>query len=138
MKQFIRVDVRLYTDLNRAHRHLYRPELLTTWNQEAPHEGEVVFGGWIHRLETNEREKRLVFRRMEDGAEVEVLTMPCTSRTEYCTHVHLVLHREMTGEEAERERTFYAEILEELRRKINGDWVIKDADLSLSILRGGR
>ncbi len=146
MKQFQRIEVRLYADLNRTDRYFYRPELLSTWGQEVEEAlltgDELTFcahdRGVVHRLESHEREKKLVFQRPEDGAHLEIHLMPCTSQTTYCTHVQLLLRREMTLEEAETEGRYYAALLEKLRRTINGDWIITEADLSLGMLRGSR
>lgn len=146
MKQFLRTDVRLYADLNRADRYFYRPELLSNWGQAVEEAlragGEIRFCDGkrevVHRLESHERETKLLFSRPQDGAQVEIHLMPCTSKTTYCTHVQLLLRLEMTAEKMEEERTYYTALLEQLRRTVNGDWIITEGDLSLGMLRGGR
>lgn len=65
---------------------------------------------------------------------VEVFFMPCTSKTEYCTEIHLI-HKESS--DMDFMHRFWDEKLNELRKLFNDDWVIEDRDLVLSTLRGG-
>jgi len=66
---------------------------------------------------------------------VEINFMPCTSKTEYCTEIHLV-HRNTKDEQAFMSR-FWDEKLDKLRKYFNNDWIIEDRDLVLSDLKGG-
>ncbi|WP_240839389.1 SRPBCC domain-containing protein [Acidaminobacter sp. JC074] len=66
---------------------------------------------------------------------VEFNFMPCTSKTEYCTEIHLI-HRN-TGEDQDIMSRFWDEKLDKLRKHFNNDWVIEDRDLVLSVLKGG-
>lgn len=67
---------------------------------------------------------------------VEVNFMPCTSKTEYCTEIHLI-HRNVPDQEQRVMENFWNEKLNLLRQHFNDDWIIEDRDLILSILRGG-
>lgn len=66
---------------------------------------------------------------------VEVNFMPCTSKTEYCTEIHLV-HKNIPQDEQNEMNDFWATKLGKLRQIFNGDWVIEDRDLILSVLKG--
>ena len=65
---------------------------------------------------------------------VEVYFMPCKSKTNYCTEIH-VMHYGLTDEEKVFFQGFWQRKLNDLRQLCNGDWVIEDRDLSLSALR---
>ncbi len=67
---------------------------------------------------------------------VEVNFMPCTSKTEYCTEIHLI-HRNVPDNEQEMMSNFWHHKLNHLRKRFNGDWIIEDRDLVLSVLKGG-
>jgi hypothetical protein len=66
--------------------------------------------------------------------------MKCTSKTEYCTEVHLIvatLDGTALSDDVEKAwKAKAAQLIEQLRAHYNKDWVILDADLSLSQLRG--
>lgn len=84
-------------------------------------------------------ERRLKFDMMTPGlnkTSVEIFFMPCTSKTEYCTEIH-VLHRDLVEEEELFFQSFWENKLDVLRAYFNKDWVIEDRDLVLSVLKGG-
>lgn len=67
---------------------------------------------------------------------VEVFFMPCTSKTEYCTEIHL-MHKGVSSEEEAFIQSFWHDKLNLLRQIFNKDWIIEDRDLVLSVLKGG-
>ena len=67
--------------------------------------------------------------------------MQGTSKTEYCTEIH-ILHKGLKdNEEGMNAKKFFEVFWEEklniIRKYFNGDWVIEDRDLVLSVLKGG-
>ncbi len=68
---------------------------------------------------------------------VEVNFMMGTSDTEYCTEIH-VLHKGLIDNDEGKDffTAFWQAKLDTLRKHFNGDWVIEDKDMVLSILKG--
>lgn len=66
---------------------------------------------------------------------VEINFMPCTSKTEYCTEIHLI-HRNVSEAMAPWMDRFWDTKLNTLREYFNGNWIIEDRDLILSDLKG--
>ncbi len=69
---------------------------------------------------------------------VDIFFMLGTAKTEYCTEIH-VIHKGFLLDENTLEffNRFWKEKLEVLRKHFNGDWIIEDRDLILSVLKGG-
>ena len=67
---------------------------------------------------------------------VEVYFMTCTSKTDYCTEIH-VLHHGLSSDQLLFFKEFWKTKLNKLRYLCNGDWVIEDRDLILSVLKSG-
>lgn len=65
---------------------------------------------------------------------VDINFMQCAEETEYCTEIH-ILHK---GVENEFFKRFWNQKLNILRKKYNGDWVIEDRELNLSMLKGSK
>lgn len=65
---------------------------------------------------------------------VEIFFMPCTSKTTYCTEIHLI-HKDV--KDMDFIQKFWEEKCNILRENFNGSWVIEDRDLVLSTLKGG-
>ncbi len=68
---------------------------------------------------------------------VEINFMMAASKTEYCTEIH-VLHKGLLDNIETKEffSEFWKEKLEILRKNYNGDWIIEDKDMVLSVLKG--
>jgi len=82
-------------------------------------------------------EKKIKFDMISPEAQkstVEVYFMPCTSETEYCVEIH-VMHYNLSQNEKEFFQGFWRSKLNDLRQIFNGDWVIEDRDLILSVLK---
>jgi hypothetical protein len=137
---FLRVSTRLFCDVYEAFRGLTKDSRMTAW---AGKTGQTV------RIGENEFEMTIVsevpYERVEWVLPNEALRltfnmMKCTSKTEYCTEVHLIvapLDGEVLSDAVEKDwKTSAPQLLEQLRAHYNKDWVILDSDLSLSQLRG--
>jgi len=85
-------------------------------------------------------ERLIKFDMITPGASlsgpVEINFMPCTSETEYCTEIHLI-HRNLPDSEQALMSKFWDQKLNHLRKYFNGDWIIEDRDMILSVLKGG-
>jgi hypothetical protein len=143
---FIHDRTRLFCELHRAQKWLTQDDFLTQWLPGVPDNFEVtdiqprekVVAVW----KTIGKEGLLITERLEFHM------MPCASRTQYCTEIHLMIFpdpREVSDQEDEgrqywRRATalFWKDRLEALRRCVNGDWVIEDKDLNRSILLRSR
>lgn len=96
---------------------------------------------WISETKILEKtfERLLKFDMITPGAKlsgpVEVHFMSCTSKTEYCTEIHLI-HRNVAHDEQGFMARFWESKLNDLRAHFNGQWVIEDRDLILSDLKG--
>jgi len=65
--------------------------------------------------------------------------MPCRSDTEFCTEIHLIfkhVSRLLSEEEYGYFSDFFEAFLENVRLYQNKEWVIQDADLNMSYLKG--
>lgn len=150
--KFIHRTVRLNASITQAMRFFLLEKEVTKWLAE---KADVVSkkGGKYHLdLVFNEKtwqshtillekdfERMIKFDMITPEAfqsgPVEVNFMPCTSKTEYCTEIHLV-HKNIPIDEQNEMNDFWATKLEELRQIFNKDWVIEDRDLILSVLKG--
>ena len=89
------------------------------------------------------REEILVIRLADDSSDkdmtIEVNFMKCSSRTEFCTEIHLV-HKgfDIKDEDYKYYENHWGLALDKLREIHNKDWIISDNDLSLGILQGSR
>lgn len=90
-----------------------------------------------------EREAQIVFDWHDDfcfqenKAEVELRIMSATSETEYCTELH-ILHKNLetlNEEQVAVYKDFWKQILEKMRKSVNGDWIIKDSELTLDCFK---
>ena len=156
MDRFLHVSQRLYTDLGRTTRFFLQPQQLSRWLCQAASVSEDGKGliltaplpdlVWEWQLLTVKREEYLeaaVTDFLTDNStrrfQVEVCLMKCTSKTEYCSEIHLIQRGfgETEDESALRGRylAFWQEKLEALRQHVNGKWVIEDRDLTLDLFR---
>lgn len=149
--QFIHDKVRLNASITQAMRFFLVEKEVSKWLGEAiaieskkggiyhlrlSHQGET----WESKTTLLEKdfERRVKFVMMTPAGHqttVELFFMPCTSKTEYCTEIHLV-QREVTASEEAFMASFWADKLNVLRQYFNKDWVIEDRDLVLSVLKG--
>lgn len=90
-----------------------------------------------------EREAQIIFDWHDDfcfdekGSEVELRIMSATSETEYCTELHIV-HKNLetlSEEEVAIYKVFWKNILEDMRKSVNGDWIIKDSELTFDCFK---
>lgn len=148
--KFIHHKVRLNASITQGMRYFLMTKEVNKWLGQCDVESKVGGGynldlafddvTWKSHgtLVEKEFEKRILFNMMtpqNNVTEVEVYFMPCTSKTEYCTEIHL-MHRH-TGSETEFMDAFWRNKLDILRQYFNKDWVIEDRDLVLSVLKGG-
>ncbi len=157
MIRFLHEGTRLYTHTTRAYRLFTYIKELDKWHKETYKvdfkEGglfEIVGEGMGQQIRSTgtlfksyEREAMIVFEWKDDyrftdtPAIVEVRIMAATSETEYCTEIHVV-HKnlDVLDEEAvEVYRAFWKDVLERMRRSVNGDWIIKDSELTLDCFK---
>lgn len=157
MNRFVHTAVRLNTDLGRATRFFTQPDQLIRWlcSGVEVSEDKKAFsltgideseGAWLWRFEAIEREKNIVCVCSDYLGEapdrwfpVEIKLMKCTSRTEYCSEIH-ILQQGFEDTEAEdqlRDRylAFWRAKLEALRFAVNGKWIIEDKDLTLDVFK---
>ncbi len=158
--QFVHESVRLACDANRAFRFLTRPEMLEKWVSGECRVDLRVGGAYGVKADLGpdgpafdtqgseicqyEREKTLEVSwrdSLHTGASYNLLVrfMPCRSDTEFCTELHLMFkHQDRMLEQDEFDvySKLFGGLFERLRQHVNKDWVIRDADLSLSWLRG--
>lgn len=71
----------------------------------------------------------------ESISEVEITFMQCSSKTRYCTEVH-VIHKDLSDNHFEFYENFWKNALDALRYYYNYDWVIEDKDLTRTKLTG--
>ncbi len=157
MKTFIHMSVRLNTDLGRATRLFTHPEQLSRWlcdhaEEATDHSGQLLAGVktpedcWHWHFEEIQRERKVtvafnnIFGTVESpGFILEIQLMKCTSKTEYCSEIHLLQHEFEDSEAGDDLRRAYAEFwtekLEKLRTLVNGKWIIEDRDLTLDLFR---
>jgi hypothetical protein len=152
MKNFGHYKVRLNASITQAMRFFLIGKEINKWFGESilveNKKGGVYHLKFKHQDVTFESqtillekdfERRIKFDMMTPGlnaSSVEVFFMPCTSKTTYCTEIHVV-HRDVMEEEQEFLESFWLDKLDALRQYFNEDWVIEDRDLVLSVLKGG-
>lgn len=154
--QWIHKSIRLSCDIARAYRFFTRKDVLEkssghVANIDLKKEGSYTIsdkdGEWSNRgtvIFSFEREKHLFILWKDSLFPKEVYKanfyfMPCRSDTEYCTEIHLVFcneNRPLTQEENTCFSNRFGNWMEDIRKHVNGDWIIQDKDLSLSWLRG--
>lgn len=150
--KFIHKKVRLNASITQAMRFFLIEKEVSKWLGNAQIDNKI--GGNYHLdLEYNDKnwsshttileksfERLIKFDMITPEAQisgpVEVNFMPCTTKTEYCTEIHLI-HRNVPDQEQSVMENFWNEKLNSLRQHFNDDWIIEDRDLVLSILRGG-
>lgn len=149
---FIHKSTRLNCDLTMAYRHFVVDKLANNWlgdncelslksktfdftSEERNHMGTTV--------EDFNREEILIIKLADDKCDkdmkVEITFMKCSSRTEFCSEIHIV-HKgfELKDDDYTYYSKYWDESLDKLRKIHNRDWVITDGDLSLGILQGSR
>lgn len=157
MIRFLYEGTRLYTHTTRAYKLLTTAKEVDKWHLAPYH---IVFekGGAFEitgqandttitskgtTVLSYEREEHIILNWQDDyqfkdkPAKVEIRIFPATSETEYCTEIHVV-HNDLSelGEEvAKHYKIFWKNILEHIRRSVNGDWLIKDSELTLDCFR---
>lgn len=164
MENFIHKSVRLSCDINRAMRMFLVETNVRKWLDGASVEHKIG-GNFMFDIQlsdevislsqgtiiSKEFEKLIKIKIrvpdkmrtafIEEYSVIEFNFMQGTSRTEFCTEIHL-LHRglnpESSGDYIGELETFWANKMEKLRYLMNGDWVIEDRDLNRSFLMGGR
>lgn len=156
MTRFIHKSVRLYTHLTRAYRLFTYPKEIEKWIEgdfsvELKEMGDFdyIFSFNCGSLNTKgskilefEKEKYLKIlwkddKYFIDGGIVELNYMSATSETEYCSEIHVV-HRNLDDfpeDAVQFYKCFWTELFERARKKINGNWVIKDEELTLDCLK---
>lgn len=157
MGKFIHTSVRLNTDLGRATRFVSNPEQLAKWlcdrTETSADSTRLLLAGvnnpedcWNWHFEEIRREKMVIITcgDLFDSHEshsftLEIQLMKCTSRTEYCSEIHIIQRGFDDSEADDGLRSMYAELwkvkLEVLRTLVNGKWVIQDRDLTLDMFR---
>lgn len=152
MKNFGHYKVRLNASITQAMRFFLIEKEIEKWfghaiqvenKKNGPYHLEFSHNGIDFKSQTiileKDFERRIKFDMMTPGlnkTSVEIFFMPCTSKTEYCTEIH-VLHREVQEAEQAFFQSFWETKLDVLRTYFNKDWVIEDRDLVLSVLKGG-
>jgi len=136
---FVRVSTRLYCDIYEIYRTLTMEKRLTKHFNWA--DGYLKIDETRIQANISEKEPyQKVVWSMEKGVFSATFNiMQCTSKTEYCTEVHLMLKKEnqtLTELEANQWRLIGEVVLEMLREHYNKDWVITDEDLSRGEFRG--
>ena len=149
----IHARTRLFCELHRAQRWLTQQDFLMKWLMEETDHYEIV--------EVESRERVEILWSTRDASSktfrdrVVLHMMLCASRTQYCTEIHVVaypdserFHQEVQGDpasETARIHQWQADTLaqwkrrlENLRKCVNGDWVIEDRDLNRSVLLKSR
>jgi uncharacterized protein YndB with AHSA1/START domain len=157
MIRFIHEGTRLYTHTTRAYRLFTQAKEIEKWHKEA-YEIEFAQGGVFEisgmgngqvirsrgtTFASYEREALINLEWQDDfcfketSTQVEVRIMSATSETEYCTEIH-VLHKgldALSDDEAAIYKAFWKDVLERMRRSVNGDWVISDSELTLDCFK---
>ena len=156
MTRFIHKSVRLYTHLTRAYRLFTYPKEISKWLGDDFSVDLKEMGNFDYIFSLNcgilntrgskileyEKEKYLkIFwkddKYFQDGCIVELNYMSSTSETEYCSEIHVVHSKleNLSDQGIEFYREFWSELLEKARKRINGNWVIKDEELTLDCLK---
>lgn len=161
MNKFIHQSVRLNASITQAMRYFLIEEEVSKWLGEVKcienkvggtYHINLTYGNeaWESKTKILEKEFDKIikfnfdvpdrFKQAFADSLVEVNFMLGTSETEYCTEIH-VLHKGLKDDELCIEaKNFFNEFwkgkLNILRKQFNGDWVIEDRDLVLSVLKG--
>jgi len=150
--KFIHKKIRLNASITQAMRFFLVEKEVSKWLGNAQIDNKIG-GNYNIDLEHNDKnwsshttileksfERLLKFDMMSPEAQisgpVEVNFMPCTTKTDYCTEIHLI-HRNVPDQEQLIMDNFWTTKLDKLRQHFNGDWHIEDRDLVLSVLKGG-
>lgn len=150
--KFIHKKVRLNASITQAMRFFLIEKEVMKWLGNAQIDNK---NGGIYHLELQHHDKKwsshttileksferlikfdMITPEAQISGPVEVNFMPCTSKTEYCTEIHLI-HRNVPDQEQNIMDEFWSEKLDNLRVYFNKDWHIEDRDLVLSVLKGG-
>lgn len=136
---FIRVNTRLYCDIYEAFRMLSKEARLEKYFGKS--DSTLILKNESFLLECIEKDEYVKVEWHFKSPRVSFIfnIMNCTSKTEYCTEVHLLIksfNPEYLEQNQESFRLIGNSVLEVLRKHYNKDWVIKDSDLHLSQFRG--
>lgn len=153
---FIHKSVRLNCDLTMAYRYFVVDKLLAKWLSES---SEVDLKKAVYNIKCSEidftgttvkdfnREEILFLELVSDRFDekskpkaLEINFMKCTSKTEFCTEIHLV-HKGFEDKDKDDYifyDNFWTDAFEKLRYVHNKDWFISDKELTLGILQGSR
>lgn len=157
MERFMHASVRLNTDLGRAYRLFIKPDQLTRWfcqGAALSPDGETLSltgvqnpeDSWNWSIQESQREKMIRILctdyftpSLDKTLQLEIQMMKCTSLTEYCSEVHILLKGFEASDAGDALRSAYMDLwtakMEALRSLINGKWFIEDKDLSLDIFK---
>lgn len=157
MAKFLHEGTRLYTHTTRAYKLWTNEKEMSKW-----HEGDfkIAFseggafeitasgnGRVIKSIGTTyknyERESVIELNWKDDfyfvdhAAKVEVRIMSATSETEYCTEIHVIHHdlASLNPEVLAIYKNFWKDVLTRMHKVVNKDWVISDAELTLSCFK---
>lgn len=149
---FIHKQTRLNCDLTMAYRYFVVDKLANNWLGS---ECEIDLKKNRYNFKSKERnhysseildfnrEEILILNLKDDKCNkdmrLEITFMKCSSRTEFCSEIHIV-HKDFDEKDDDYRyyKNYWEEVLEKLRKIHNRDWVISDGDLSLGILQGSR
>ena len=160
MSKFIHQSVRLNTSITQAMRCFLIENEVSKWLGKVnsienkvggTYHIDLTYGNetWESKTKILEKEFEKIiklnfnvpdrFKQAFTDSLVEINFMLGTSDTEYCTEIH-VLHKGLKDDELSVEaknffNEFWKDKLNILREQYNGDWVIEDKDLVLSVLK---
>lgn len=148
MEKFIHQSTRVNSEIFMAFQMFTKKEKIELWlcdeasvednkfEIQMNHE-EFTFNNKGSSIQSIERDKKIVLAWQDEEASiVEINFMQCTSRTKFCTEIHVV-HRNIENEEKKQfYKQFWQEALDALRYYYNKDWVITDRELTLTKLTG--
>lgn len=126
---FIRLETRIYTDINNGYRYLTNPSKIEKWTQKKPNKTEQEQFSWV------------VWHFEESDYIYTFNLMRCGVKTEYCTEIHLMITHPSGSIEETLQESVRAEataLLDALRFEFNKEWVITDRDLSASFFKGSK
>lgn len=157
MIRFVHEGTRLYTHTTRTYKCFTTEKEMTKWHNGAFtidfSEGgrfeilgtgvdcSITSKGTIY--ESYEREALITLVWKDDycfkneTSQVEIRIMSATSETEYCTEIH-VLHKnleKLSEAEVNNYKVFWHGILENIRKSVNGDWIITDPELTFDCFK---
>lgn len=148
MKKFIHQSTRVNSEIFMAYQMFTKKEKIELWLcDEATvaddhyelqmNDEKFSFNNRGSRILSKNRDEKIVIEWHDEGvSEVEINFMQCSSRTKFCTEIH-VLHKGLsTVEQQQFYQQFWQEALDTLRYYYNKDWVITDRDLTLTKLTG--